>query len=173
MTESRDRRGTARPRALPRPAPLVRRQGPRPTAPTGVRRVGRLPAGPDEPTVAIDLVEVDLRRRARRGHRAHRAVPAAAAVLHASTQEHLAHALRRRVGRPGLGRCFVYDALHDHEAMALWRDAFAAEGHHEYDHREPLAFHRLEGHAIDLTTHSTLFSGEQSNTSVVFGDDRC
>ena len=55
--------------------------------------------------------------------------------------------------------------------MALWRDAFAAEGHHEYDHRQPLDFHRLEGHEIDLTTHSTLFSGEQSNSSVAFGDD--
>ena len=29
----------------------------------------------------------------------------------------------------------------------------------------------MPGHELDLTTHSTLFSGEQSNSSVVFGDD--
>ena len=34
-----------------------------------------------------------------------------------------------------------------------------------------LAFHRLPGHELDLTTHSTLFSGEQSNSSVAFGED--
>ncbi len=34
-----------------------------------------------------------------------------------------------------------------------------------------LTFHRLPGHDLDLDTHSTLFSGEQSNSSVAFGED--
>ena len=142
----------------------------RPYRATGVRRVGRLPAGPDEPTVAIDLVEVTYDD-----------VPGAGTedtelyqlplLFRTDPEERLAHALVGEWDDPEFGRCFVYDAVHDREAMALWRDAFAAEGHHEYDHRQPLAFHRLEGHEIDLTTHSTLFSGEQSNSSVAFGDD--
>jgi maltokinase len=31
--------------------------------------------------------------------------------------------------------------------------------------------HRVPGHDLDLEAHSTLFSGEQSNSSVAFGDD--
>ena len=34
-----------------------------------------------------------------------------------------------------------------------------------------LRFHRLPGHELDLEAHSTLFSGEQSNSSVAFGED--
>ena len=34
-----------------------------------------------------------------------------------------------------------------------------------------LSFHRAAKHDLDLSTHSTLFSGEQSNSSVAFGDD--
>ncbi len=34
-----------------------------------------------------------------------------------------------------------------------------------------LTFHRLPGHDLDLDTHSTLFSGEQSNSSLAFGED--
>jgi maltokinase len=49
--------------------------------------------------------------------------------------------------------------------MACWLRSFVhpSEG--------PLAFHRLPGHDLDLDVHSTLFSGEQSNSSVAFGDD--
>ena len=32
-------------------------------------------------------------------------------------------------------------------------------------------FHRLPGHELDTEAHSTLFSGEQSNSSLAFGDD--
>ena len=35
----------------------------------------------------------------------------------------------------------------------------------------PLVFHRVADHELDLTAHSTLFSGEQSNSSVAFGED--
>jgi maltokinase len=34
-----------------------------------------------------------------------------------------------------------------------------------------LTFYRLPGHDLDLDSHSTLFSGEQSNSSVAFGED--
>ena len=34
-----------------------------------------------------------------------------------------------------------------------------------------LVFHRISGHELDTTSHSTLFSGEQSNSSVAFGED--
>jgi maltokinase len=60
-----------------------------------------------------------------------------------------------------------YDAVHDREAMAGWLRAFAAA--------TPTApngaFHRSGEHEFDLEAHSTLFSGEQSNSSVAFGED--
>ena len=34
-----------------------------------------------------------------------------------------------------------------------------------------LVFHRLPGHELDIEAHSTLFTGEQSNSSVAFGED--
>jgi maltokinase len=34
-----------------------------------------------------------------------------------------------------------------------------------------LGFFRLSGHDLDVETHSTLFSGEQSNSSLAFGED--
>jgi maltokinase len=65
----------------------------------------------------------------------------------------------------------AYDALHDREAMACWQRAFhaAASGHIDPD--SDLQFHRLPGHDLDLEAHSTLFSGQQSNSSVAFGED--
>jgi len=60
-----------------------------------------------------------------------------------------------------------YDAVHDRESMQAWLRAFAAatEG-------EPRgAFHRTADHELDLESHSTLFSGEQSNSSLAFGED--
>ena len=50
--------------------------------------------------------------------------------------------------------------------MACWLRSFA-----DPPDRGPLSFHRLPGHDLDLEAHSTLFSGEQSNSSVAFGED--
>ncbi len=64
------------------------------------------------------------------------------------------------------GFVHAYDAVHDREAMAGWLSAFIdppADG--------PLEFHRLPGHDLDPDSHSTLFTGEQSNSSVAFGED--
>jgi maltokinase len=70
----------------------------------------------------------------------------------------------------------VYDALHDRAATHLWLEAFdrAADPSQSTKGttRDPkLTFHRAAKHDLDLSTHSTLFSGEQSNSSVAFGDD--
>jgi maltokinase len=64
------------------------------------------------------------------------------------------------------GQVFLYDAVHDRDAMACWLRSFAAGAS-----APPFKFHRLPGHDLDLETHSTLFSGEQSNSSVAFGED--
>ena len=70
-----------------------------------------------------------------------------------------------------LGHVHTYDAVHDREAMQVYLDTFAAtdaDGQRAYG---GLTFHRLAGHDLDTDVHSTLFSGEQSNSSVAFGDD--
>jgi maltokinase len=60
-----------------------------------------------------------------------------------------------------------YDALHDREAMHGWLRSFATAT----PDKPAGAFHRIAEHELDLDAHSTLFSGEQSNSSVAFGED--
>ena len=82
-------------------------------------------------------------------------------------QERLQHAFLGVVD----GR-HVYDAVHDRQATHVWLEEFqkaAATGTTEAG--EGLTFRRSGDHELDLTTHSTLFSGEQSNSSVAFGDE--
>lgn len=80
---------------------------------------------------------------------------------YAEPQERLSHAQLGLVD----GR-WAYDALHDREGMAHYLRAFAAE-----ETIGELTFHRVPGHELATDVHSTLFSGEQSNSSVMFGDD--
>ncbi|HZJ04441.1 MAG TPA: hypothetical protein VFD59_03105 [Nocardioidaceae bacterium] len=87
-------------------------------------------------------------------------------AYYAEPQERLAHALVDERDDPELGPVFVYDALHDRNATALWLAAF-----HDARQDRDLRFHRLPGYHLDLGAHSTLFSGEQSNSSVLFGED--
>jgi maltokinase len=77
----------------------------------------------------------------------------------------LEHALLGTWEDPDLGHVVAYDALHDHAAMPLWLKAFAAGGT-----REQLEFHKVGEPELDLEARSTLFTGEQSNSSVAFGD---
>ena len=137
-----------------------------------VRRVGVLPGRPGDPHVAIDLVTVAYDDapdpETAEGATELYQLPL---LFSTETQERLAHAWVGDWEDPEFGPAHVYDAVHDRDAMALWLEAFAAEAEHTYDHSLPLAFHRLEGHDIDRSTHSTLFSGEQSNSSVAFGED--
>jgi maltokinase len=64
--------------------------------------------------------------------------------------------------------------MHDRVAMACWLrsfDAAAAGSAGIGDLDGPLTFHRLPGHQLDTTAHSALFAGEQSNSSVAYGED--
>ena len=85
-------------------------------------------------------------------------------------QDRLDHAFIGHWDDPEFGPSHVYDAVHDRESMSLWLHAFAA-GEKAVDADSPLTFHRLPGYDLDLEAHSTLFSGEQSNSSVAFGED--
>jgi len=71
---------------------------------------------------------------------------------------------------PTLGWVHAYDAVHDREAMACLLRSFDAAAVGEPAEGR-LRFRRLPGHDLDTAAHSTLFSGEQSNSSVAFGGD--
>jgi maltokinase len=127
---------------------------------TGGRRLGEVPGHVEGgPRVAIDLATVSYDDG---GENEYYQLPLA---FYPDPQDRLEHALVGVWDDEDFGPSHVYDALHDREAMACWLRSFVhpTEG--------PLAFHRLPGHELDLEVHSTLFSGEQSNSSVAFGDD--
>ena len=94
-------------------------------------------------------------------------------AFYAAPETRLDHAFVGWWEEPGSGWVHAYDALHDRAAMACWLDAFAAAADAPDGHLEAggLQFHRLPGHAVDTTATSTLFTGEQSNSSVSFGED--
>jgi maltokinase len=137
----------------------------RPFTVTDVHRLGEVPGSVNHgPRVAIDLATVTY------GDAADDATPDVEyyqlpLAFYAERQEHLEHAHVGEWPDEDFGTCHAYDALHDREAMGCWLRSFAdpPEG--------ALRFHRLPGHDLDLETHSTLFSGEQSNSSVAFGED--
>jgi len=95
---------------------------------------------------------------------------------YAESQDRLGHAFIALVE----GR-HVYDALHDRDATHVWLEEFqqSADGDAATDSaatdsaatNSGLTFRRSGKHDLDLSTHSTLFRGEQSNSSVVFGED--
>lgn len=85
-------------------------------------------------------------------------------VRYAESEERLAHA---HVGY--WDGAHHYDAVHDREAMQVWLRAFATDADPALDPRA--RFRRTGEHDLDLETHSTLYSGEQSNSSLAFGDD--
>ena len=131
----------------------------RPFEVSDVRTVGVLPGGP--PLVVIHLVELAYGDEA--GGKELYQVPLA---FYEHPETRLDHAFVGWWEDPEHGWVHAYDALHDRDAMALWQRAFdvgSAEG--------GLSFQRLPGHDLDLDAHSTLFSGEQSNSSVAYGED--
>ena len=132
----------------------------RPFAVTGVRRLGELPGTAEGLRVGIDLVAIEYEDEA--GGSDLYQLPVA---FYAEPQGHLEHALIGVWTDPEFGPGYAYDAVHDRVAMASWLRCFAekCEG--------PLVFHRMPGHEFDLEAHSTLFTGEQSNSSVAFGED--
>jgi len=64
---------------------------------------------------------------------------------------------------------YHYDAVHDRDAMQVWLRSYAGKTADGLDPR--VAFTRVYDHELDLEAHSTLFSGEQSNSSMAFGED--
>ena len=136
----------------------------RPYAVTDVRTLGELPGGP--PVVVIHLVEVTY-ADGEGGSELYQ-VPLA---FYEHPEGRLDHAFVGWWEDPVHGWQHAYDALHDREAMALWQRAFDAATADGLVETDGLRFHRLPGHDLDLEAHSTLFSGEQSNSSVAFGDD--
>ncbi|GAB3259039.1 maltokinase N-terminal cap-like domain-containing protein [Nocardioides dilutus] len=132
-----------------------------------VRTVGMVPGGP--PLVVIHLVEVtyaDSGPDSGEGDTELYQVPLA---LYEHPEPRLDHAFVGWWEDPEHGWVHAYDALHDREAMALWQRAFDSPPRPGTG--GGLVFHRLPGHDLDLEAHSTLFSGEQSNSSVAFGED--
>ena len=138
-----------------------------------VRRVGELPRPeseelpmpPEGLRVAIEIATVDYAAGGEEATELYQ-LPLA---YYTEPQERLEHALVGEWDDPDFGTRHVYDAVHDREAMALWLTAFAAPP--TSTARGLLDFHRLPGHDLDLEQHSSLFSGEQSNSSVAFGED--
>jgi maltokinase len=122
---------------------------------TGVRRLGVV--ADEQPRVVVDLAEVtyddgevDLYQ-----------VPLA---LYTEPEHRLDHAFVGWWEDPDIGWTHAYDAVHDRESMAAYLRAFA------YPPDGPLRFHRLPGEELDATAPSTPFTGEQSNSSVAFGE---
>ncbi|QIX27393.1 hypothetical protein ncot_12865 [Nocardioides sp. JQ2195] len=131
---------------------------------TGTRRAGVLPSTGDGPRVAIDLAEITYDD----GDQELYQVPLA---FRSEADDRLEHALVGTWDDPDFGPSHVYDAVHDRDAMGQWLSAFAEAEGGSSTQQDQLVFHRLPGHELDLSVHSTLFSGEQSNSSVAFGDD--
>jgi maltokinase len=122
---------------------------------TGVRRLGVI--ADEGPRVVVDLAEVayddggtDLYQ-----------LPLA---LYTEPEHRLDHAFVGWWEDPEAGWTHAYDAVHDREAMAAYLRAFA------YPPDGPIEFHRLPGEELDATASSTPFTGEQSNSSVAFGE---
>jgi len=132
---------------------------------TDLRRLGALPAEDGaEPHVVVELAEVrtaestDLYQ-----------LPMS---LYADPQAHLEHALIGWWEDAEHGWVHAYDAVHDRVAMARFLAAFGVST--SLDQRSDaggLEFRRVPGHELDPDAPGTAFSGEQSNSSVMFGED--
>ncbi len=124
-----------------------------------VTDVRRLAVIADEgPRVTVDLVEitypdgdVELYQR-----------PLA---FYTEPEHRLDHAFVGWWEEPGIGWTHAYDAVHDREAMSAYLRAFA------FPPDGPLQFRTLPGVDLDPTSASTPLSAEQSNSSVMFGEE--
>ena len=122
---------------------------------TGVRRLGVI--SEESPRVVVDLAEVTYDDGGVELYQ----VPLA---FYTDPEHRLDHAFVGWWEDPDIGWTHAYDAIHDRDAMAAYLRAFA------YPPDGPLEFHRLPGEALDATAPSTPFTGEQSNSSVAFGE---
>lgn len=132
---------------------------------TGVTRLGEVSGAGEDPRAVVDLVEVTY-DDATGGVELYQ-LPLA---LYAEPEGRLDHAF---VGwwedeSAESGWVHAYDAVHDRVAMGRFLDLFV-----KGDARaaETLRFVRLGGHDLDPEAQAALFSGEQSNSSVLYGED--
>ena len=134
---------------------------------TEVRPLGWLaPSDPQGPRVRIELVLVHYDDGPTGSGPEATEMYQLPLVYYAEPQERLEHALVGHVEDGDAGPAYVYDAVHDREATVLFLNAFHEGGEHD-----GLLFHRLKGYDLDLGSRSTLFTGEQSNSSLAFGED--
>ncbi len=122
---------------------------------TDVRRLGVI--ADEGPRVVVDLAEVTYQDGGAELYQ----VPLA---LYTDPEHRLDHAFVGWWEDSEAGWVHAYDAVHDREAMAAYLRAFAQPP------GGALEFHRLPGEELDATAHSTPFTGEQSNSSVAFGE---
>jgi len=137
---------------------------------SGIRVLGEVPGRVEgSPRVLIHLVEVTYADPAggTGGPGTERELYQVPLAFYEHPQGRLDHAFIGWWEDPTLGWVHAYDAVHDRDAMACWLRSFegASEG------EGPISFHRVPGHRLDTGAHSSLFSGEQSNSSVAFGED--
>jgi maltokinase len=123
---------------------------------TDVRRLAVV--AEDGPRVVVDLVEVtyadgdvDLYQ-----------LPLA---LYREPEHRLDHAFVGWWEDAEVGWTHAYDAIHDRDAMATFLRAFA------FPPDGPLTFRTLPGVHLDAAAPSSPLSAEQSNSSVMFGDE--
>ena len=145
----------------------------RPFEVTDIRVIGEVPGRvEDSPHVLIHLVEVTYADP----HGGSSGEPSQDTELYQvplafyeRPQGRLDHAFIGWWEDPTLGWVHAYDAAHDREAMACCLRGFITGASEPTE--GPFIFHRLPVHDLDPNAHSTLFSGEQSNSSVAFGED--
>jgi thiol-disulfide isomerase/thioredoxin len=123
---------------------------------TDVRRLGVI--ADDGPRVVVELAEVAY---ADGGAELYQ-MPLA---LYPEPEHRLDHAFVGWWEDPDIGWTHAYDAVHDREAMAAYLRAFA------FPPDGPLGFRTLPGVQLDPTSPSTPLSAEQSNSSVMFGEE--
>jgi maltokinase len=116
------------------------------------------PDGDDWPATRVELVEVSYRD----GDVETYQVPVA---YYREKQDRLSHALIGEADEPQLGHVFAYDALHDRRATVYWLRGIVDERS-----TPDVRFNRLETGDELIEEPSLVLTGEQSNTSLVFGE---
>ncbi|WKN47286.1 phosphotransferase [Nocardioides sp. Arc9.136] len=139
----------------------------RPFEVTAVHRIGQVPGCVDAGPAVVDHL-VELTYGDAEGGTELYQVPIS---LYADPEQRLDHAFIGWWEEPERGWVHAYDALHDREAMACWLRSFVAAAEGPVAGPTGLTFHRLPGHDLDAEGVASLFTGEQSNSSVAFGED--
>jgi maltokinase len=114
------------------------------------------------PAVRVELVEVAYGGADDDDQRETYQLPVS---YYGEPQDRLGHALVGEWEDAELGRVVAYDAPQDREATPCWLRALA-----EQRSSADMRFHRSDWSALPIDEPSLVLSGEQSNTSLVFGE---